>query len=89
MQAETRDPDSVLDWVWDWSDWLAEGETIVSHEVLPDVGMTVDSSNVADGVVIAWLSGGEAGKSYTVTVRITTSQGRTDDRSRRFKTLQR
>ena len=79
MSRYTKDPDSVLDWAFDWSGWLADDETIVSHEIVAD-GVTVDSSAEDAGIVTVWLSEAQKG-TRRVTCRITTSQGRTDDRS--------
>lgn len=79
MSAQ-MDPDATLDWAFDWSAWLADGETITSHETVPD-GVTVDSSSESAGVVTVWVSGGQLG-SARVTCRITTSAGRVDDRTR-------
>ena len=83
----TKDPDALLDYAWDWSPWLGDGETVTSQtlEVTgPDDSLTVmDSPAVsqAGGVVTAWLSGGTAQKRYRVTCHIQTSAGRADDRT--------
>ena len=76
-----KDPAAVLDYAVDWGRWLDEGETIASHTVTVPTGLTLDSSNEADGKVTAWLSGGTANESYTVSYAITTSAGRQDERS--------
>lgn len=76
----TKDPQSVLDFSWDWSAWLGEGETIVDKTVTPDAGVTVNSSSVSGDVVAAWLAGGTAGTTYTVACAITTSAGRAETR---------
>lgn len=76
-----KDPNAVLDYQWDWSEWLAVGETIASHTVTVPTGLTLDSSTASTTTVTAWLSGGTAGTTYTVTCRVTTSAGRTDDKS--------
>jgi len=76
-----KDPDAVLDWVWDWNDWCDEGETIVSSTFEATVGLTIDSEQSTTKTATVWLSGGTAGQVYQVTNRITTSAGRTDDRS--------
>lgn len=89
-----KDPAAVLDYRFDWkpltnaqdnaiSDWLASTETISSHSVTASTGLTVDSSELAstNTAVIAWLSGGTAGRTYRVTCQIVTSAGRTDERS--------
>lgn len=75
-----HDPDAVLDYRWDWSSWLEEDETITSYSVEVD-GITLDSSLNDGKAVTAWLSEGTAGTKAEVTCRITTSQGRTDDRT--------
>lgn len=83
-----RDPDSVLDYLWDWSAWLAEGETIQGHDVTVD-GVTLDSDSGTDTTVTAWISGGQAGVTGSATCRISTNQGRTDDRTIQFVTRER
>jgi hypothetical protein len=79
-----HDPDAVLDYPVDWSDWLTGGDTIVSAEVFPPTGITVGSVDVHPTVVIAWLSGGVpsvSGTKYDVRYHIVTAQGREDDRT--------
>jgi hypothetical protein len=44
MTTHTKDPDAVLDYVWDWGLWLDPGDTIVDHTVTADPGITVASS---------------------------------------------
>ena len=77
----TKDPSAVLDWAYDWTDWLAEAETITDHTITADTGITVDSSTEDDGIVTVWLSGGTAGINYKVACLVTTSAGRTDERT--------
>ena len=76
-----KDPSAVLDYVFDWTEWLATGETITDHTITADTGITVDSSTELDGKVTVWLSGGTAGINYKVACLITTSAGRTDERT--------
>jgi len=82
-----KDPDAILDFHFDWTTWLVNGDIIVTSQIIASAGITV-----GDGVIAPlpsntttnttfWLAGGTAGKPYTVTNRITTSQGRTDDRT--------
>lgn len=56
-------------------------ETISSYVVTASTGITVVSDSVAGGIVTVWLSGGEVGKTYTVSCKITTSYNRIDERS--------
>lgn len=76
-----KDPDAVLDWHFDWLAWLQLGETISSSTFLVTAGLTVDSTSNTLTNATVWLSGGSPGQPYRVTNRITTNQGRTDDRS--------
>jgi len=97
-----KDPSAVLDYVFDWaaltnaregaaSDWLASGETISSHTIDADTGITVDSSALTDDdtSVTVWLSAGSDGTDYSVTCQIVTSAGRTEERSITIKVRQR
>ena len=80
MSNPMKDPNAVLDYSWDWTAWLDTGETITSHTLIP-TGVTVESSAVVGSSVVAWISGGTAKSTASVTCRITTSDGRTDDRT--------
>ena len=76
-----KDPSAILDWAFDWTDWLAAAETITDHTITADTGITVDSSTELDGKIIVWLSGGTAGINYKVACLVETSAGRTDERT--------
>jgi len=79
----TKDPNAILDYTRDWSAWLtaAGNDTIVTSTwIVPD-GITKDSDTHNDTTATIWLSGGELGKRYNITNRITTAGGRTDDRT--------
>jgi hypothetical protein len=89
LQNPLKDPSAVLDYVFDWTEWLATGETITDHTITADTGITVDSSTESDGKVIVWLSGGTAGINYKVACLITTSAGRTDERTIWIKVVER
>lgn len=81
MPLYTKDPDAVLDYKWDWSSWLAAGETITTSTVTVPAGITKDSATNTTTTATVWLSGGTKDTDYAVTNRIVTNQGRTDDRS--------
>lgn len=90
MRQIDKDPDAVLDYTWNWGDWLQPGETIASHSVAAS-GVSVITSG-PDGAarqITAWLAGGAAGTIATATCRITTSAGRTDDRTGRLRVIER
>lgn len=76
-----KDPSAVLDWWFDWTDWLASDERIADHTITGETGITVDSSTENAGKVNVWLSGGTAGENYKVACLIVTSAGRIDERT--------
>lgn len=86
MKTFEKDPSGVLDYVFDWVEWLG-------NDVIDDLAITVspvadelivDDATSVDGKVTVWLSGGILDKSYTVTCQITTLALRTDQRSAVF-----
>lgn len=86
-----KDPDAVLDYTVDWSDWLATGEEIASSSWVNPDGFTVNTSSNTTTVAVVWLSGGVAGRTYRMTNRITTDStpARTDDRTITIKVAER
>ncbi len=80
MSLWRKDPSAVLDFRVDWEPWL-EGDTITGSTWLPATGIVVDSAAFTTTSATVWLSGGTAGTVYTLTNRVTTAGGRTDDRS--------
>jgi len=84
-----KDPQAVLDYAMDWADWL-DTDTITGTPVWTiDSGVTKASQSNTTTTATAWLSGGVLGQTYTVTCRITTAGGRTDERSFRLKIVDR
>lgn len=78
-----KDPQAVLDYVFDWTDWLAEnGDAIASYSVTVD-GVTKDSDSRVGARVTAWLSGGTVDTIASVTCRVVTNStpARTDERT--------
>ena len=84
----TKDPNAVLDYSVDWTKWLAGDEIVTSDWTVPS-GLTKVSDTKTTTKTTAWLSGGAAAQSYTVTNRITTTGGRTEDRSFTLKVEER
>lgn len=76
----TKDPNAVLDYTIDWTRWLA-GDTIATSEWLVPIGLAKVADTKTASSATVWLSGGTAGQSCAVTNRITTTGGRTEDRS--------
>jgi hypothetical protein len=77
-----KDPNAVLDYQWDWTDWLPAGDTITTANVSITSGdVTLNSQSNTTTAVTAWISAGTAGTEATLVARVTTAQGRTDDRT--------
>ena len=81
MADYDKDPDAILDYQFDWSAWLASGETISSYVVTVDSDLTKDSDSNTTTAVTVWLSGGTVGNIYNVACKIVTSANRTDERT--------
>ena len=69
----TKDPHAVLDYTVDWNRWLA-GDTIATSTWLVPAGLTKQAESKTN-------TAATASQSYTVTNRITSAAGRTEERS--------
>ena len=80
-----KDPSSTVAFGFDWSDWLAEGETIFSHSLATSAsGLILTNDYHTSASVIFLASGGTAGQRYPVVCTITTSAspfGQIDERT--------
>lgn len=76
-----KQPGEVLDYAADLTQWLPEGDFAVSVVATADVGITIDSTVIADGgqSIRVWLSGGSTGQKYKIQVRFVTDQARTKE----------
>lgn len=81
MSSFSKDPNAVLDYQVDWSGWLNGDTLATSTFAVTPVGLTIDSESNTTTVATVWLSDGNLGTTYTVTNQVTTSGGRTDERS--------
>lgn len=78
-----KDPDAVLDYQLDWSDWLVEGESIIALTVAVG-GLVLETSAFTATATTAWVSGGAVGAAGEIEFRITTDSAplsRIDDRT--------
>lgn len=83
----TKDAASTLDYTFDWTAWLASGETITSQTIAADTGITAASPSVSGGAVTTFVSGGVSGTTYGMRCQITTSDSRTDVRSMNIEVI--
>lgn len=81
MTTYIKDPQSVLDYGFDWSDWLDADDTVSTSTWKVPSGITKDSDSKTTTTTTIWLSGGSVGSTYKITNRVVTADGRTVDRS--------
>lgn len=79
-----KDPDAVLDYVVDWSEWLDDDTITASEWTVPD-GIEKDSDTHTTTATTIWLSGGTLGATYTLVNHITTAAGRENDQTIKIK----
>jgi hypothetical protein len=73
----TKQPAEVQDYDIDFGEYLSTvSDTALTHTVVADTGITVQSSSLTGGVVKVWLAGGTTGTKYKITARLTTTGGR-------------
>lgn len=81
-----KDPEAQLIYTFDWSDWLTTGDGIDTAEytVTARVNDPQPLLKVSEGIqgdkTYIELSEGQSGKSYTVSVKVTTNNGLIDSR---------
>lgn len=84
-----KDPNAVLDYAIDWTNWLVGGDVISTSTWLAPSALTIINSTFTGGTTVVFLSGGTAGEVYNVTNRIITAANRTDDRTIEFTCIDR
>ena len=88
-----KDPGAVLTYSIDWSDWLYGGDAIASTlwtvtaitEDPAGTALRIVSYGFLNDVSYAQIDRGTTGEIYTVTCKITTTEGNTDFRKFRIK----
>lgn len=84
----TKDPGDILDYSFDWSQWLGAGETILTSQwTTSGLGITVESYSNTDTSTLVWLAGGSNTATYYVKNQIVTNQGRTVERTMTINVL--
>jgi len=71
--AWTKDPLDTRWFEFDWSQFLAAGETILSYTISADSAMTKVADSATSTAVLIQVSGGTAGTQSLITCNITTS----------------
>jgi len=95
--TDCKDPNSNLPYSFDWSDWLAnEAATLVDNvanrvitislvddteiDALPLTAGTI-TTDVAQGKIFVWLTGGTVDLQYYLACRITASNGMIEEKT--------
>lgn len=87
----TKDPEAQLFYTFEWADWLTQGDAIAAAEytIAARINDPEPVTKVSDGVqgtqTYIELANGQVGKSYVVSVKVTTTDGLIDRRSFRVK----
>ena len=78
-----KSPTANLDFAVDWSDWLADGETIASSTWTSPDGLVIETTAYSNTQSVIWVSGGVINTVHRVINTITTSNTptRTDQRT--------
>ena len=83
-----KDPDSVVDYGRKWAEWLSDTDIIIASQWIiatteNPVTLVIESDGINEGgkTTSFWVSGGLAGMTYKLTNRITTNDGRIEDRT--------
>lgn len=90
MAVFKKDPNAVLDYTFDWTQWLLPmADAIASVTWVLSAGLTKVTSTNSSNTATAFISGGVVGTTESVTCRIVTAGGRTDDRTISLKIVER
>lgn len=80
MDSFTKQPTERLDYDVDFSDWLPNGDAIISTAVASTPsGLTIYVTDAATLIPKLWVSDGVDKNSYAVSVTVETSQGRSKE----------
>ena len=92
----TKDSQAQLNYVFDWSEWLPENDTLssVEYEVRARRNDPLPLNKVGEGIIsgqrtFVTLSGGQDDKVYIISCKITTTNGLVDRRSFRMNVIER
>lgn len=66
-----KSPGATLDYSWDWTDWLPEGDAVYTYEVTSQ-NVSVVSTSRTGAVVTAMVAGGVAGRDAWIRCKVTT-----------------
>lgn len=80
-QSFTKDPNADLDYMIDWSEWLAGDTLSTSSWAVASGDVTLHDAAIVGDLARVWASGGTAGTIARLTNSIVTTAGREEDRT--------
>jgi len=85
MTLYEQDASDDLDYQMNWADWLGTDTISTSTWTVPaGITQSTPATNTTTTATV-WLSGGTAGRTYTIANKIVTAGGRTAERSFQVK----
>lgn len=81
MSTYLHDPDATINYPFDWSAWLEDGETITASTWIPDPGITVVTSGFTSTSTTVKASVSVSSGIQKAINRITTSTGEVQDKT--------
>ncbi len=76
-----KDPNAIKPYYVDWTAWLAGDTIATSTWTASPTGITTSNPTTSPTITQIVLAGGTVGTLYSITNRITTTAGYTDDRT--------
>ena len=89
-QVKLKDPSAIVDYTFDWNDGYLDSTSSPAETISTSTwaispadspGMTVSSNSKTATTATAFFTGGVVGNVYLATNHITTTGGRTDERT--------
>lgn len=87
MPTYDKDPAAIKDYGFDWSLWMSSGDVTSSSVFSADISavnsstLAITSSSISSYHTTCFVGSGMPGGTHKITNRITTAQGRTEERS--------
>lgn len=88
-QSYIKDPTAVLDYWMDWGAWLVPGESLLTSTWTTTGTPVLSLPAILGSLTQVWVSGGTRGEALTLSNRVTSSEGREDERSLSLLILER
>ena len=75
---------AVLDYYWDWTNWMTPGDSLSSITFVATNTLVVDSHETIGSKIKAMISGGDPNSEGIIDCSIVTAQGREDTKPALF-----